>query len=250
MRVKTQAIWLMLFTPFTVGCASRCAPPEAVVAKLRAYYTYMNGLDHNKPTAESFTVLMMGNRTFLRANNLGPYSDPTILAVHIFEGSQELPGLTCPAGPMWVNCVADWVLNPHKDEGKVVYGNQPPPRYTAPAPKEPTCEYVLDVPQWKPSPDDEVKARRATEIFRELQDFGYSDSKEIHIRDFNLNDPEIEAYIVERDGTREFQGCTFDAARFPHCCEWHGFGQSPVDLLRREIMARPYRLYPAPVGRP
>jgi hypothetical protein len=147
-----------------------------------------------------------------------------------------------------VNCIADSVQNPHKDEGKVVYGNEPP-RYTSPAPKAPTCELTLEVPAWKPSPEDDSKTKLASEILREIQGFGASEAKSIYIRDFNADDPEIEAYITNPDGQAEFLGCSFDAAKSPHC-EWHGFGQAPLESLKREIMVRPYRLYPSPIGKP
>ena len=174
--------------------------------------------------------------------------DPSILPVFIYQGALRLLGINCPSGPTWVNCVAEWVQNPHKDEGKVVYGNEPP-TYTTPAPKERPCEFTLEVPVWKPSPDNELKRKLAAEILQEIQAFwGTSGTKAIYIRDFNVDDPEIEAYIINTTEEPAFLGCRFDAAKSPHC-EWHGFGQAPVAALRRDIMSRRYRLYPPPMGR-
>jgi len=66
-------------------------------------------------------MLRIGNRTFLRHDNPGPGFDPNMRTVFVFEDSRRAGGLNCPAGPTWVSCVAEWVQNPHKDEGKVVY---------------------------------------------------------------------------------------------------------------------------------
>ena len=241
-------LWTFWLAGTSLPAADQCSPPQAAVEKLKAYFTYENGLGTNTPIHERFSVLKMGDRVFFRQNNPPPHYDPSLRPVYSFEPGRRIEGLNCPAGPTWVNCVADAVLNPHKDEGKVVYGNEPP-RYTSPAPKEPTCEFTLEVPAWKPSPDNESKTKLASEILREIQGFGASEAKSIYIRDFNADDPEIEAYITNPDGQTEFLGCTLDAAKAPHC-EWHGFGQSLVESLKREIMARPYRLYPPPMGEP
>jgi hypothetical protein len=72
--------------------------------------------------------------------------------------------------------------------------------------------------------------------------------KAIYIRDFNLDDPEIEAHIVDDRDPPYFLGCWFDVARSPHCA-WHMFGQSPPESLKRQIMERPYRLYPPLIGK-
>ena len=82
----------------------------------------------------------------------------------------------------------------------------------------------------------------------ELLGFGYTDPKEIYARDFNLDDPEIDFYIVDSDEMPEFQGCDFSLVESPHC-GWHLYGQAPLDALKREIMSHPYRLYPPPLGK-
>ncbi len=53
-------------------------------------------------------------------------------------------------------------------------------------------------------------ADSAQQILQELRDFGYDDAKTIYIRDFNVNDPEIRAYVVTRSGQSDFQGCSFN----------------------------------------
>jgi hypothetical protein len=115
--------------------------------------------------------------------------------------------------------------------------------------RQPTCELALEIPAWQPSPDDAPKRKIATDLLKELQGFGYADAKAIYIRDFNVNDSDIWAYIVTRNNGSDFQGCSFDAKRTPHCEGWHRFGQTPLDWLKQKIMDEPYLLYPT-IGKP
>lgn len=109
-------------------------------------------------------------------------------------------------------------------------------------------QLTLVVPAWAPSPNNEQKQRLAAELLKELHAEQAPRPKVVYARDFNLSDPEIDFYVVDADGTEEFRGCTFDLTRLPRCW-WHGYGQTPVDWLRRNVLARPYRLYPPPMGR-
>src|SRR5437016_13969819 len=93
----------------------------------------------------------------------------------------------CPTRPTWVNCVAGMAQGLGQVRG-------------------PACEFTLDVPVWHPSPDDAAKKGVAGEIFQEVQGFGGPDAKAIYIRDFNLNDPEIEIYVIHTNGEPEFLG--------------------------------------------
>jgi len=96
---------------------------------------------------------------------------------------------------------------------------------------------------------NERKWKLATEILNEIQAFGGSSgTKAIYIRDFNIDDPEIKVYIVNTSAEPEILGCTFNAAKSPHC-QWHGFGQAPVSFLKREIVRRAYKLCPPPIGK-
>ena len=208
-----------------------CAPPEAAVAQLRAYFAYQNSFFRNRSVQQRFSVLRIGDQVFFRHNNPPPYTDPSLSPIYIYRPGHRIDTNNCPTGPGWVNCVADLARNPGRPDG-------------------PACEFTLEVPAWKPSPDNELKQKLASEILQEIQAFGGSSgTKAIYIRDFNVDDPEIEAYIINTTAEPEFLGCSLDAAKSPHC-EWHGFGQAPVASLRRQIMSRPYRLYPPPMGKP
>jgi hypothetical protein len=141
---------------------------------------------------------------------------------------------------MWIDC-AVYLSNHANDRLSVVYGSEEfhyPPAGVAPS----VCEFTLHVPRWEPSPDSAEKRRLAAELLAEFQGFGYGDAKRIVIRDFNLEDPEITALISLQAG-EEFQGCRFSREKSPHC-EWHLFGQAPLSSLRRQVMSRPYRLFP------
>jgi hypothetical protein len=116
--------------------------------------------------------------------------------------------------------------------------------------KEPACELILEVPAWRSSADDSKKRKLAADVLKELQQFGYAEAKVIYIRDFNIDDPDIWAYIIAQDGSPDFRGCSFDAKQVPHCQGWHRLGQTSLDWLRQKIMSEPYRLYPPPMGKP
>jgi hypothetical protein len=105
----------------------------------------------------------------------------------------------------------------------------------------------MEVRPWKPSPDGRGKRILAAQILRELQEFGYSDVKAVFTRDFNIEDPEIDFYIVGPRNEADFLGCSFDRNRSPYC-QWHLYGQAPTQALKRRVMAMPYRLSPPPVG--
>ena len=91
------------------------------------------------------------------------------------------------------------------------------------------------------------KREVAAEVLKELHAFGYTELASVYVRDFNLDDPEIQAYIVKRNGDPHLLGCHFNVGVKPYCT-WHRFGQASPEELKRQIMARPYRLYPAPVS--
>jgi hypothetical protein len=124
----------------------------------------------------------------------------------------------------------------------VLHGNEEfhyPPAGLTPS----VCDFTLNVPRWEPSPDSLEKRRIAAELLREFRSFGYGDAKRIVVRDFNLDDPEITAYIIGRRRREDFQGCTFSRDETPHC-SWHRFGQSPLSSLRDTVLSRPYQLFP------
>ncbi len=83
------------------------------------------------------------------------------------------------------------------------------------------CRFVLQVPSWAPS-----LAVQKGQVLAELRHFGYEDAKRIVVRDFNLDDPGITAYLTDQGGEHLFQGCRFTSQATPHCA-WHIFGQAP-----------------------
>jgi len=106
-----------------------------------------------------------------------------------------------------------------------------------------SCDLLVTIPKWHPSPDSSLKRRLASEVLQELMNFGWERPKEVYVGDFNVHDPEMDFYIVDADGKENIQGCRFNAFRVTHC-EWHMYGQSTLESVKREIMERPYRLVP------
>jgi hypothetical protein len=133
-------------------------------------------------------------------------------------------GGTCPVAQDWKECLQRFV------------DVATPPRTSQ------ICSITIDtrrIPPWTPSPNDEVKKQIAEELKQEIET-SFEGAEEIVIRDFNLLDPQITAYIKMPDGDY-FQGCGFHSTSKPHCV-WHLFGQAPISQIRSRIVARPYRL--------
>ncbi|HEY6328257.1 MAG TPA: hypothetical protein VI756_02895 [Blastocatellia bacterium] len=74
-------------------------------------------------------------------------------------------------------------------------------------------------------------------------EYGVVNPREVYVRDFNVSDPELAFYIVDREGKGNLQGCTFDADLDQHCA-WHLFGMSPREKLRHDIMVHRYKPFP------
>lgn len=240
--MKITAISILLLG-LRAAQAEDCTLPEAAKSCLKTYLAYLNGLGNNKARSEVFTGLKIGDHVFFRLMHPPAGYAPGYTEVYIYVPQRRLDVISCPANATWVNCVADWVRNP---QGGIVSGSEKG-HSTAAAPNVSTCEFTLQVPAWKPSAEDERKKKLAAEILQELRDFNYNDARAVYIRDFNLDDPDIWIYVITREGSPAFQGCSFDPMRSPHC-GWHLFGQSPLDSLKQQIAERPYRLYPPPIG--
>lgn len=244
MRIMLTVI---LLAASQMAGAEPCSPPPGSLEKLGAYLRYLNGTGSNKPSGEPFLVATTGDRVFFRARDSQiPSEDPTTRTVYIYAPGRPIDAISCPADATWTGCVAYWVFTPPEVGDRVMYGNEKPHYGVR---QEPVCELTLLIAFWKPSPNDARKKKVAAEVLGEIERFAYPDPKVVYVRDFNLEDPEISAYIVPRKGEPDVLGCHFDVSRAPHC-GWHRFGQSPLSELRRTIMRRPYRLYPPPMGRP
>jgi len=181
-------------------------------------------------------MLQVGETTFLREEEARPNYGSAQRQVYVVSNTGTPERITCPSDASWLNCAGAWLKDRH--------AHTPP--YLAEAPSGPICRFTLQAPSWSPSPDNDQKRRVANELLKELGAREYA--REVYARDFNMDDPEIDFYIIDLNGNAEFQGCFFDKTRSPHC-RMHGYGQSPIDALRRNVMSLPYRLYPPPMGR-
>ena len=223
---------------------SECTPPSPVVTRLFAKFRYQNGLGHNHPYDERFSLTHIGARYYLRQNTVPIHYDPNLRPVSVFEGDAEVSAAegNCPPDPSWIDC-AVYLSTQANAPSRVVYDGEKTLKYPPSGVAASECEFVLHVPRWEPSRDSPEKREMARQILGELRHFGYEDAKKIVIRDFNVQDPDITAYITDQSGRHLFQGCAFSRDLVPHC-GWHMFGQSPLAGLRREVMTRPYVLYP------
>jgi hypothetical protein len=157
-----------------------------------------------------------------------PDYPPGLRPIYIYRPSGKLFGANCPIAT-WVECTANAI----KKEGGVV-----------PSTGSPACEFTLEVPPWQPTPNSPRKKEFASKLLREIRDWtGIQDPKVVYVRDFNLLDPDIWIYVISKQDEERFLGCKLDTSVSPGC-SWHLFGQSPLDAWRKEIMNKPYRLYP------
>ncbi len=229
MRIITFIVSLMSVSALSVG---QCEPPASELIPLEAYLRYLNGLGANREYTRHFSVIHIGGATALRDDDNEPPFDPALRLVYVLPKSSGLNQISCPAAE-FENCVRDSLHLPAVQE---------PPSKT----QEP-CRMTVRVQRWSPSPNDERKKLLAAELLKELEDFGYSRPRFVYVRDFNLDDPEIDFYVVTASGMRVSQGCDFVQRALPHC-GWHLYGQSPLAALRKMVVTRPYRLYPPPMG--
>src|SRR5262249_32740828 len=145
-------------------------------------------------------------------------------AVYIWRLGQALDSTSCPPDN-WVDCAIEYIRENRKpgepDDNKGSHGPSKP------------CELVLTIPAWRPAPNERrEKQQMASEVLSEFRSYGYEDVRRIIVRDFALDDPDLWAYIVDRNGRGEVLGCRFERERQPHC-GWHMFGQAPVKELKR-----------------
>ena len=50
------------------------------------------------------------------------------------------------------------------------------------------------------------KRRLASEVLQELSEFGYGNPRKVYVGDFNVADPELNFYIIDREGADSIQG--------------------------------------------
>ena len=224
---------------------SECLPPIGSIETLRARLTYLNGRGSNFPHVERIGSVTVGTRSYLRLETI-PTSNYAVRQrpVYIFEGSQSLAQINCPADGAWTACLVDWERS-RLDNNPASQGEHRQLKDHRILSTSQVCNFTLDVQPWQPSPDNQLKRKTAAEVAAEVREFLVEGVRSIIVRDFNLDDPDINIYIVDLRGKDQVLGCYFDGRRSPHC-SWHMFGQSPVESIIADILKMPYRLYPAP----
>lgn len=224
--------------------APDCVPPPAVAARLTAILRYENGLGQNEPHSERFSLLKIGGLTYLLQSTVPENYDPSVRPVWVFDdnvSSVAGPETSCPPDQSWPECAVHW--RGHQGLSAPALRSGGASSHPSTAADSRVCGFTLKVPRWDPSPDSPEKRRIAAELVVEFQEFGYTNAERIVVRDFNLEDPDITAWITSPRGEERLQGCTFVRGRSPHCA-WHLFGQSPLESLRGQIMSKPYQIYP------
>jgi hypothetical protein len=225
------ALFSITLVPGVMFGASKCAPPAGAVTKLKAYLSYESSVGAGNSGVESFSFAMAGKDALFLQNKPPQYYNEAQRPVYIFRKGSPLFASVCPIGALWATCAETRFRESVHEPTNTIERLGP------------ECDFEVIIPEWHSSPGSPFKKQVASEVLKELMEFGYVAPKEVFVRDFNVNDPELDFYIIDANGEQEVQGCTFDAYDLPHC-RWHRFGQSSVPELKRRITARPYRLLP------
>jgi hypothetical protein len=214
--------------------ASDCLPPPNALASLKDYLAYSADRRGDRPSVELFSFATADGDALFLQHEVPRYFDKTQRFVYVFREGHPLFQTSCPADPKWRECAEksfrDLMPAAAGDDEARTAGS--------------SCDLSVMIPKWHPSADSPLKRKLASEVLQELMRFGWEHPKEVYVRDFNIHDPDLDFYIIDAEGKENIQGCWFDASRLPHC-QWHMYGQSPFESLKREIMDRPYRLVPA-----
>jgi hypothetical protein len=220
----------------TAQAPGSCKPSVEALAKLSAYVAYQNGrdADTNVERSERVSVISLDGRFFFLSKNAPVNFAPGYKPVFVYGASSGIQATTCPE-TQWTKCAVDWATQARSTatSGAGMASLRFP---------ESQCEIDLSIPRCNPSPETDLKKRLAAEVLREVA--GTLNYKEVYVRDFNVQDPNLDFYLVNENGEGEFQGCDFDPTRRPHCT-WHMYGMTPRDWLKRNVMERPYRLFPS-----
>jgi hypothetical protein len=223
---------LIALVPVLAYGAPNCTAPLDALAKVKSYISYESraGLWGRGPEHFSFAT-SDGDALFLQ-QEVRPYYDKAQRFVYAFRQGNRLVVTGCPNNSQWTRCA-------EKQLREAIHKPADTPERLA----GPVCDLSFTIPVWHPSPDGPLKRRLAASVLQELMEYGYVDPMEVYVRDFSVSDPELDFYIVDREGKSDLQRCTFDADIRPHCA-WHLFGQSSTEELKRDIIALPYRLFP------
>lgn len=223
--------WFSCSTALTMAAACAGAapcnppPPKQAVERLQGYLSYEAAWESGTYGVKEFDAAVLLGGVLFRSQERSQLPPGRI--VYVIPEGRRISSMSCPEAEDWVGCVVRGMP-------------QEFPSGSASA----ACSTQIDVPTWRASAATPAKKRLAAELVQELMSgAGYSDPKAIYVRDFNMDDPELLFYIVDAEGKDNLQGCHFDASQHPHC-GWHLFGQAPVEKLKRDVMARPYKLFP------
>jgi len=212
---------------------AQCTPPPPVLDRLSGYLSYEGTLGFITNGQNKFSFASAGDKELFLQYGTSRYVSGAMRRVYVVTYGKPVFATPCPPGSNWARCALDSFQGFYGQKGAG----------TRAIPVGRTCDLFITVPRWRPSPNDATKRKLASEVLQELEKFGYGHARTIYVRDFNINDPQLQFFIVDQNGQQVVQGCDFNAQVTPHC-EWHLFGQAPVEQLKNEIMERAYRLFP------
>jgi hypothetical protein len=230
--------------PFLVYGAGDCLPPPAKVSKLKAYLSYRSRWGVGRPGPRRFSFAAVGDSGLFLQREAEPYAAPGDRVVYSMQDGSPVITMGCQADSTWTQCGLKALRESLKALGPLAMTTETPSVVSG-GPAVPTCDLLITVPKWHPSPDSALKRKLASEVLQEvLTSFFVVQPKSVYAGNFNVDDPDLTFYIVDAEGHDDFQGCLFEASRHPHC-SWHLFGQSPVESIKRGVMANPYQLLPS-----
>lgn len=190
-----RTVLLVGLLPVPAYGAGECAAPQDALAKLEGYLTYMSSRGLWSPGAKRFSFAQADGDALFLQRELPQRFDEKLRLVYVFRKGSHLMVNSCPNNPQWTECA-------EKDFQDFIHApaNTPKPRIG------PTCDLTVTVPQWRPSPNSPLKTRLASEVLQELMQYGYINPREVYVRDFNVADPELDFYIIDRVGERQPSG--------------------------------------------
>lgn len=232
-EAQTMKISLVLSVLIPSIAFGSCPVPKMALEKLRAYLSYESSFPSGVRGELSFDFALAGREALFLQHRVPPHFDTSARPVYVYMEGVPLLATSCQSNSDWTLCAQqmfrDYAHNEAVEQQIL--------------PIKQTCTLPVTVPKWHPSPNGTQKRKLAMELLQEVEQFGYSSPEQVYMRDFNIDDPELEFYIVDPAREQAVQGCTFDSQVIPHC-KWHSFGQASIGLIKKQIMARSYRLFP------
>ena len=193
-----------MFLPLSVYCA-QCTPGQSALARLKGYLSYESTVGSIAPGPNKFGYARTNNKDLFLQYAQSHYVSGSTRRVYVLAEGKPVFPTSCSAGSDWTRC------------GVQSFESFYAERDTGPSTSERSCELVIPIPKWRPSPNSAIKRKLASEVLQELISFGYTDAKQIYARDFNIHDPELDFLIIDANGHEAVQGCDFNADTTPHC---------------------------------